>query len=398
MLLALSAPPSAAASPARNVQFELPSGAGNVDVRRAPLNQIDRLTAWVRLPAGYDDAPQQRWPVLYLLHGWEDNSDAWIHPRKGVIDKILPADFPAIIVMPESGKGWFTNWADQNKHPGSRWGDYLLDEVVPFMERELRILPGRGNHAIGGLSMGGFGAMRAAAALPSYFGHAISFSGLLDPQDLAFASMLGIAQFGQAGYGDVFGPLTGPYAASLSPIANAREYRHSRVSIYYGTPSPWVLLSLNIRSRGLATLEVGSQGHARRFVDALNGVQASAVFSNNRPNGSHDWGWWRLDLLHANARGLFSPPPVTSTSQATNWEYATMDDHGNAWGLGYRFNEPPARPAEFVRRGRFLTALGAGTVTIAGGAADWDASGRGTLGRCTFTQTLPFMVELPPGC
>lgn len=396
---ALLAAPSAAhaASPARSVQYDLPSLNGNVDPKRVQFNGTDKLTAWVRLPAGYDDQPSRRWPVLYLLHGWEDNSDAWLNPKKGDITNVLPADFDGIVVMPEGARAWWINWADDNANPGQRWGDYILDEVLPFMEQRLRIAPGRANHAIGGLSMGGFGSVHAAQTLPSYFGHALSFSGLLDNQDVTFSQILGIAQFGNKGYSSVFGWLVGPYAASLNPRNNARDFRHSRLTVTYGTPAVSTLWSLDIRARGLATLEIGAQLQARQFLDALKGTGAD-VISNNRNNGSHDWRWWKQDLADSVKRGLFAAPPITETSQARSWEYDTMSQHGNAWGIGYQFQTKPTEKLQLIRRGPVLQGLGSGTIRISAGAADADASGNGTRADCTYTLKLPFTQVLPDGC
>lgn len=395
---ALAATGSAqAASPARSAEFQLPSLQGNVDPKRVQFNGTDRLTAWVRFPAGYDDEPDREWPVLYLLHGWEDNSGAWLDPKKGGINTVLPADFPGLVVMPEGAKAWFINWADPNANPGNDWGDYLLEEVVPFMERELRIAPGRGNHAIGGLSMGGFGGMNAVAALPSYFGHGLSFSGLLDNQDVTFSQIIGVAQFGNPGYSSVFGWLVGPYAGSVNPLRNAKEYAGSRLTVTYGTPAFATLFSLDIRARGLATLEIGAQLQARQFLDALKG-KGAAVITNNRNNGSHDWRWWRQDLGDAVKRGLFEAPPIAQTSDATTWDYGTMASHGNAWGIGFRMATPPTAKVELFRRGATLTGRGRGIIRIAGGAADADASGGGTRADCTYTLPLPFTVQLPEGC
>ncbi|MBJ7473089.1 MAG: hypothetical protein JHD16_17420, partial [Solirubrobacteraceae bacterium] len=301
-----------AASPARSLKFDVPSLQGNVDPKRVQFNgKTTSLTAWVRLPAGYDDEPDREWPVVYLLHGWEDSSDAWLDPKKGAINSVLPADFPGIVVMPEGAKGWFINWANPKSNPGHQWGDYLLEEVVPFMERELRIAPGRGNHAIGGLSMGGFGGMAAVRALPTYFGHGLSFSGLLDNQDFAFSQILNVAQIGHPGYASVFGSSTGAYAQSLSPIKNAKEFSLSRATVTFGTPSPWTALVGTIRQRGLASLEIGAQGQARLFLDALKGTGA-AVVTTNRTNGSHDWLWWRNDFAASVRRGLFGGTPAPS--------------------------------------------------------------------------------------
>jgi S-formylglutathione hydrolase FrmB len=397
---ALLAPAAAhAASAPHSERFDVPSLQGNVDINRVQLNpNTNGLTAWVRYPAGYDDDPNRKWPVLYLLHGWEDNSSGWMDPYKGSLDAILPPDFDGVVVMPEGGKEWFVNWYDDKlQNPGHNWSDYLLDEVVPFMEDHLRIKPGRANHAIGGLSMGGFGALRAAATLPTYFGYGLSFSGLLDDQDAKFGAILSLAQITHPGYPSVFGPLPGPYATTLNPIKTARDYRLSRLSIDYGTPAVATLWSLNLRTRGLATLELGAQLHARDFLDAVKGNGAD-VYSNNRNNGSHDWHWWRMDLVDAINRGLWKNPPVTETSQATSWEYDTMARHGNAWGLGFKFAVKPTVKISLIRRGQLLIGQGAGTIRIAGGAADADASGNGTLANCTYTLKLPFAQTLPSGC
>ncbi|MEH3054166.1 MAG: alpha/beta hydrolase-fold protein [Patulibacter minatonensis] len=384
-----------AASPARDVQFAVPSLKGNVDVKRVQFNGTDKLTAWVRLPQGYDDQPDRRWPVLYLLHGWEDNSSGWLDPKKGDLANQIPADFPGIVVMPEGAKAWFINWADPAA--GNNWGNYLLDEVVPFMENTLRIAPGRANHAIGGLSMGGYGSLIASAQLPTYFGNALAFSGLLDNQDMSFTPILALAQAGHDGYTAVWGLPFGAYSTSMNPLKNAREYALSRLYLGYGTPPVSALWSLDIRFRGEATLELGVFLQTRKFLDALKGTTAQ-VNVLNIPDASHTWKWWQIQLKDAIAKGLWNAPPVTQTSAATSWDYGTMTDHGNAWGLGYKLAKRPTGQIELSRRGATLTGKGSGTITISGGAADADSSGNGTNAACTFTVALPFTRTLPAGC
>ncbi len=386
-----------AESPARNVEYDLPSLKGNVDVSRVQFNgTTKKLSAWVRLPPGYDDQPNRRWPVVYLLHGWEDSSSAWIEHKKGQFAEMNP-DFPGIVVMPEGARAWFINWANPAGNPGQKWGDYLLDEVVPFMERELRIAPGRANHAIGGLSMGGYAGLNAVSALPSYFGHGLSFSGLLDNQDFNFSQILNIAQIGHPGYASVFGPSTGAYAEAMNPLKNAKEFAGSRLTVTYGTPALATAFIGDIRQRGEASLEIGAQGQARRFLSAVRYVGAS-VYTNNRQGGSHAWLWWRNDLTAAVKRGLFGGVPITSTDQAKTWTYGTMADHGNAWGLGFKLAARPTSKVVLKRNGSTLTGTGRGSIRISGGAADADASGNGTLPECTFQLTLPFTQQLPASC
>ncbi|MDQ8045336.1 MAG: alpha/beta hydrolase-fold protein [Solirubrobacteraceae bacterium] len=394
----VAAPAAHAASPARSLVYDVPSTKGNIDVSKVNFNDdTKKLTAWVRLPAGYDDQPDRRWPVLYLLHGWEDSSNAWLDPKKGSIDTVLPADFNGIVVMPEGGKEWFVNWADPAKNPGHQWEDYLLDEVVPFMESHLRILPGRANHAIGGLSMGGFGGLRAVATMPTYFGQAVVYSGLVNTQDPSFQTILNIAQIPRPGYGAVFGTLTGAYATTLNPIKYARDFSGSNISLYYGTPSIAFLWSTDVRVHGVATLEIGVGLETRDLLAALKPTTAN-VFSMNLAGGQHDWPWWRQYLANSVQRGLWNAPPITQTSQATSWTYDTMATHGNAWGLGFKMQTAPVGTVTLQRSGSTLTGTGKGTIQITGGAADDDDSGNGTLAGCSYTLTLPFKQQLPAGC
>ena len=72
---------------------------------------------------------------------------------------------PFIIVVPEGGHSYWLNHAGD----GERWGDYVATDVVRFTDENYRTLPGRENRAIGGLSMGGLGAMQLALNHPDEF-------------------------------------------------------------------------------------------------------------------------------------------------------------------------------------------------------------------------------------
>ncbi|MDQ8046018.1 MAG: hypothetical protein REI11_15535, partial [Patulibacter sp.] len=70
--------------------FDLPSAAGNVDVHVAPLNKATSLRAYALLPDGYDEQPGKRWPVLYLLHGVDDDASAWSNSDQGdLLDRAI---------------------------------------------------------------------------------------------------------------------------------------------------------------------------------------------------------------------------------------------------------------------------------------------------------------------
>lgn len=72
---------------------------------------------------------------------------------------------PMIIAMPEGDHSYFMNHAAD----GPRWDDYVAREVVAYVDAHYRTLPGRDHRAIGGLSMGGEGALQLAINYPEVF-------------------------------------------------------------------------------------------------------------------------------------------------------------------------------------------------------------------------------------
>jgi len=107
--------------------------------------------------------------VLYLLHGLSDDHTIW-HRRTRI--ECYAADLPLIIVMPDGYRGFYTD-----HHAGPAYGRYLMEDVIGFAERVLPVRRRRGGRCIGGLSMGGYGALRLALAHPEMFVSAHSHSG-----------------------------------------------------------------------------------------------------------------------------------------------------------------------------------------------------------------------------
>jgi S-formylglutathione hydrolase FrmB len=392
---ALALAPSQAGAAQRLETIDLPSTAGNVDVVQSRLNRpATKLQANVLLPDGYDADANKRWPVLYLLAGVGDNMATWADPKKGNVGSVLK-DFPGIVVMPESGRGYFVDWWRGGSRVGSSWERYYLDEVVPGVESRYRVAAGRSNHAIGGLSMGGYGGMTLSAAFPSYFGNAISLSGLLDVQAATSVTVLPL-DIGSP-YTRMWGPSTGPYASVHNPLNLAPQLVNTRMYVYAGNGTVSTRYPFNFSastSGSLAEQEVRNQ--SMRFANRVRAAGGTLTYSTH--TGVHDWPYWRAELPAVAKWGLFGAPPITSTAQATHWTYSTMAGHGNMWGLGFKFDKLPMSIDTFARDGQQLTGQGVGTVTINPGAVDTDASGAGTKLECSFTTTLPFSRTLPAGC
>jgi enterochelin esterase family protein len=110
-------------------------------------------TVHVYVPPDYDQHPEARFPVLYLLHGSGDMDDGWtVVGRAHLIADNLLADGKMksmLIVMPDG------TYPRQPGHEGDFETD-LLQQIVPLIEKHYRVAEGAKNRALAGLSMGGF--------------------------------------------------------------------------------------------------------------------------------------------------------------------------------------------------------------------------------------------------
>jgi enterochelin esterase-like enzyme len=108
----------------------------------------------VYTPPGYATSTQ-RYPVLYLLHGAGDNDQSWLMAGRAnfIFDNLIAAGKakPMIVVMPAG----HTPPGAGGAPASAAFARDLLGDVVPYVERNYRTLPGREQRAIAGLSMGG---------------------------------------------------------------------------------------------------------------------------------------------------------------------------------------------------------------------------------------------------
>ncbi len=145
-----SVPPTATRTP-------LPSGESQLYIASYQSAIMgETMPFMIYLPPGYASSGQ-RYPVLYLLHGWGGDHGEWSwFGTQNTADTLIRAGAisPIIIVTPEGDKAyWFNHFG------GPRWGDYAALEFVDYIDRNFRTLARRESRAIGGLSMGGQGAL-----------------------------------------------------------------------------------------------------------------------------------------------------------------------------------------------------------------------------------------------
>jgi len=150
--------------------------------------------AFVYTPPGYDKETSNRYPVLYLQHGYCENETSW--PEQGranfIMDNLIAEGKakPFIIVMTYG----MTN---EIKFGGLRDFDIkpfqtvMVDELIPYIDANFRTLANQENRAMAGLSMGGFETRLITLNKPEVFSYYGLFSGgVYKPEEIKEHSKL----------------------------------------------------------------------------------------------------------------------------------------------------------------------------------------------------------------
>ena len=154
-----------------------------------------RLTVYT--PAGYENNPKMKYPVLYVLHGIGGDEDAWVTQGRAtqILDNLIARGKakPMIVV--------FTNGnISQEAAPLENSMDYTrptmqlpqtmegtfetsFPEIVKFIDSRYRTIAKKESRAICGLSMGGFHTLYISLNNPDMFGYSGMFSAAIGVND-----------------------------------------------------------------------------------------------------------------------------------------------------------------------------------------------------------------------
>jgi enterochelin esterase family protein len=131
----------------------------------------------VYTPPGYHQNTEARLPVLYLLHGNNDTAAGWTDVGKAnfILDNLIAEQraVPMIIVMPF---GHAVPYGGPQTNNTAVFERYLIEDVIPQVEKKYRVAPGRENRAIVGLSMGGGHALQIGLGHLELFSAVAAFS------------------------------------------------------------------------------------------------------------------------------------------------------------------------------------------------------------------------------
>ena len=241
------------------------------------------------LPAGYS-ATGRTYPSLYLLHGVGSpeayGPEEWLgYALTENLDRMVAAGLiePMVVILPQGEQSYWINHADG----GPRWADYVAQDVVKHVDSTFRTDARREKRAIGGLSMGGHGAVQLAYNNPDVFSVAGAHSPTIRPFETS-------PEF----FGDQ------KWFAKHDPISLARTGSAAQ--------------------RILTWVDVGELDEWRTGAQALGSVLASrgAAVEYRVLEGEHEGWYWEYYLpeylhfyssaLHASGQTTHGAPQVVS--------------------------------------------------------------------------------------
>jgi enterochelin esterase-like enzyme len=225
------------------------------------------------------------YPVVYLLHGYNDNDVSWIQFGEAnlmVDEAIAKREIPAMILaMPDAGASWYLN----NYNGAVRFEDFFFQEFMPHIEARYRIRAEKNYRGVAGQSMGGFGTLVYVMRHPEQFAAGAALGAAVNTTEE-------IVAMDDRGWGrwptTVYGPASGEarlteHLLSYNPIhlAETGEVEKLKsVRIYFDCGDDDYL------AIGNAMLHV-----------ALTKRQIPHEYRVR--DGAHTWSYWRSGLVEA---------------------------------------------------------------------------------------------------
>jgi enterochelin esterase-like enzyme len=172
----------------------------------------------IYLPPDYDISTRS-YPVLYLLHGYTDNETAWVQfgEVNSTADKLISQqEAPAmIIVMPDAGVTWYIN----DYLGKTRYEDMFFNEFIPYIEKTYRIKSNKEFRAVGGLSMGGYGALGYSMRHPEMFSSCVALSAGVQTNNEAVEAFKNKRLI----FNEIYGPISGDTLPAYWKLYNILE-------------------------------------------------------------------------------------------------------------------------------------------------------------------------------
>lgn len=213
-------------------------------------------------------AADQKYPVLYLLHGGGGDFRDWSNYSD--VDRL--AEHGLILVMPEGHSSYYSNAADP---PEDRYEDYVTKDLLADVELKFPAIPNRSIRAVVGVSMGGFGVIKLALVHPELFTFAGGLSPALDVPSRPF-SLRRLEQWNR--HRAIFGPWRGTLQQRNDPFLLIKSADSGK--------TPYIFLTCGEQEGLLPT--------NRQFAALLDKFHFR--FEYHTARGNHDWNQWNSSL------------------------------------------------------------------------------------------------------
>ncbi|GGF70501.1 alpha-xylosidase [Paenibacillus albidus] len=226
----------------------------------------------VDLPEGFGQPVWSGEPLraVYLLHGFSGSHSDWLNFSR---IRELSDRYQVAVFMPAGENHFYLD--DENK--GEYFGEYIGRELVDFTRKLFPLSAAREDTWIGGLSMGGYGAIRNGLKYAEQFGRIIALSSALIPYRIANIAPDyndGIASYKY--YTSVFGDLSQLLGSDKDPeklVLDVKAKGLELPKLYMACGTEDFLLDVN-----------------RRFHDFLEGEKAGHLYEEC--TGAHTWDFW----------------------------------------------------------------------------------------------------------
>jgi enterochelin esterase-like enzyme len=244
----------------------------------------DSLHYSIYLPPDYDISPE-RFPVFYLLHGLGGDETSWINDfsvHRMADSLIVEGEIPPmIIVMPDGRRSYYIN-------------DYLdvfpydsifIHEFLPFIDSVYKTAEDRNLRVIGGLSMGGFGALIHCFRHPGIFSAAIALSAAVRTDSM------------------IFNEKPEKYSQNFSPIFGDSIPTYKQLTVHWKANNPLYLM--NKQSAILQTicwyLDCGLSDYLLPGNEALHDLFLRYKIPHEFlvRSGGHERAYWESGLVPA---------------------------------------------------------------------------------------------------
>jgi S-formylglutathione hydrolase FrmB len=174
----LSQQGTAPATTSKLLELKIPSPSLKGNLLGDPAEQ----PVYVYLPPEYEGSTK-RYPTLYLLHGFTSNSSVWINGQyQGMKlqtlmdDSIKSGKVREMIVVAANGSNAYKGSFYTNSAVTGNWEDFIIRDLVNYVDTKYRTIPQAESRGIAGHSMGGYGSIMLAMKHPEIFGAVYALS------------------------------------------------------------------------------------------------------------------------------------------------------------------------------------------------------------------------------